>query len=319
MVSWRLDTGSWRLEAGGWRLDGGYWRLEARCWILVAVMKKCSLLVSFQLICVCLVAQEEYPLLTNIISFDALQKKSIKRRVEWRNPDGTKEEMNIIEMAVPFGEAMKEHTKAFVYAVYGLDSIWLKPKMIVFHAMGDGDLKTSLEVSSFLNDQIPESWGTLSKAGALPNGAHFIVDRDGTIICLSPPVSNADDQFSFERDHHHWFIKRHQDGNPVAIGIENVTPRGDYTSLTREQITSNAKLARWLIWFENGEIEFVTGHHQFNDDKNYDQFLQYFHLKNLKMQFRTKGRKDIGDKNLTEILKRIQSFGIPIKNFFIPN
>ena len=234
---------------------------------------------------------------------------------KWRNPDGSQEEIKILEMAVPLNEAMKNSTIEFVHSVYGMDSIWLNPKMIVFHAMGDGDLKTSLEVSSFLNDQIPESWGNLSKAGLLPNGAHFIVDRDGTIICLSPPASNDGDQFSFERDRHHWLIKRHQDGNPVAIGIENVTPRGDYTNLTNEQIISNAKLARWLIWFEKGKIEFVASHHQFNDNNRYRHFLQIFHLQNLKMQFRTKGRKDVGDRNLTEILKRIQSFGIPVKNF----
>lgn len=279
-------------------------------------MKKFSLIVIMPLISICLLAQEGYPALTNVISFDALQKTSIRRKVAWKNPDGTKEEMNIIEMAIPFGDAMKVLTKEFVNAVYGLDSIWLKPKMIVFHAMGDGDLRTSLEVSSFLNDRIPESWGNLSKAGSLPNGAHFMVDRDGTVICLSPPVSNNGDQFSFERERHHWFIKRHQDGNPFAIGVENVTPKGDYTDLTEDQITSNAKLARWLMWFENGKIESIASHHQFNDDKNYDQFLQAFHLQNRQKQFRTKGRKDVGEKNLTEILKQVKRYRIPVKNFF---
>ncbi len=219
-------------------------------------------------------------------------------------------------MAVPCDEAMKQGTKEFVHSVYGFDSIWLNPKIIVFHAMGDGDLKTSLEVSSFLNDQIPESWGNLSKAGQLPNGAHFIIDRDGTIICLSPPFLKNGDQISFERDDHRWLIKRHQDGNPLALGIENVTRQGNYTDLSSAQIESNAKLARWLIWFENGKVGYVTSHHQFNDDQGYQEFLQAFHLQNLKMQFRTRGRKDIGDKNLTEILKRIQSFGIPVKSFF---
>jgi len=282
--------------------------LDTRFWIA-------SLTIALQLISFCPWAQEKYPALTNIISFDQLQKKSIERKVEWKNPDGSQEEMKILEMAIPFNEAMKKRTTEFVHSVYGLDSIWLNPKMIVFHAMGDGDLKTSLEVSSFLNDQIPTSWGYLSNAGTLSNGAHFIIDRDGTIICLSPPASN-DGLTSFELASHRWYIKRHQDGNPFAIGIENVTPRGDYTSLTKAQLSSNAKLARWLIWFENGKLGFVASHHQFNDDKNYNQFLKFFHLQNLKKQFRTRGRKDIGDNNLTEILKQIKSFKIPIKSFF---
>jgi hypothetical protein len=279
-------------------------------------MKKFSLFIAAQCICLPLAAQAKYPELTNIISFETLQKKSIERKLEWTNPDGSNEKIIIIEMAIPFGTAMKQRTREFVQAVYGLDSIWLAPNMIAFHAMGDGDLKTSLEVSSFLNDQIPESWGNLSKAGALSNGAHFIIDRDGTIFCLAPPVSSKDNQVSYERNNHRWFIKRQQDGNPIALGIENVTPKGNYTRLTQEQITSNAKLARWLCWFENGTIKFVASHHQFNDPKNYDLFLNSFHLQNLKKEFRTTGRKDIGDKNMAEILKQIQSPGIPVKSFF---
>jgi len=289
------------------------WILDARFY---TAMKKASLIITIQLICFCLLAQEKYPALTDIISFDQLQKKSIEIKLEWTSPDGSHEEIRIIEMAIPFDKAMKTRTKEFVHSVYGLDSIWLNPKMIVYHAMGDGDLKKSLEVSSFLNDQIPQSWGNLSKAGLLSNGAHFIIDQDGTIICLSPPVSNDGVLVSFERDNHYWFIKRHQDGNPVAIGIENVTPRGDYTSLTKEQLSSNAKLARWLIWFESGKIEFVASHHQFNEDKKYDQFLKAFQLQNLKKQFRTKGRQDIGDKNLNEILRQINLLKLPVKKFF---
>src|SRR5260221_6341750 len=252
-------------------------------------MKKVRVIIATHLICFCVLAQEKFPVLTNVISFNDLQKKSIERKMTWMNPDGTQEEMKILEMAVPFNDEIKKRTKDFVRSVYGLDSIWLKPKMTVFHAMGDGDLKTSLEVSSFLNDRIPESWGNLSKAGLLPNGAHFIIDRDGTTICLSPPVSNHNSTISYQREDHHWYIKRHQDGNPVAIGIENVTDQGDYTSLTQAQLESNAKLARWLAWFENGQLKFLASHDQFNDDRNYDNFLKAFRLQNLQKQFRTKG------------------------------
>lgn len=279
-------------------------------------MKRGILIFATLLICFCLSAQRKYPVLTNVISFDDLQKKSTERKVEWKNPDGSQEEMKILEMAIPFDESMKELTKEFVHSVYGLDSIWLNPKMIVFHAMGDGDLKTSLEVSSFLNDKIPNTWGSLSKAGSLANGTHFIIDNDGTIICLSPPVSNHNPMISFEREDHHWYLKRHQDGNPVALGIENVTDKGDYISLTEAQLESNAKLVRWLVWFENGAVEFVTSHHQFNDDKSYDQFLSAFHLQNHQKQFRTKGRIDIGKKNLRLILEKITQHQVLVQLFF---
>jgi len=279
-------------------------------------MKKFSLITLTQLICLGVPAQANYPVLTDNISYGRLREKCVERKLEWKNPDGSGEELRIIEMTIPFGEVMKQRTKEFVHKVYQWDSIWLKPRMLVFHAMGDGDLKTSLEVSSFLSNRVPDGWGNLSKAGLLPNGAHFIIDQDGTVICLSAPVSNDGKNISYEPTNHRWIIKRHQDGNPLAIGIENVTPKGDYTTFTKEQLASNAKLARWLIWFEHGEIDFVTSHHQFNEDKNYDEFLKSFSLQNLKKQFRTKGRKDIGDENLTEILNQINSFGIQVKNFF---
>ncbi|SRR5260221_6911355 len=286
-------------------------------WILANwSMKKIALLIVAELICSFLLAQESYPPLTNVISFYDLQKKSIERKIEWINPDGTHEDMKILEMEIPLNETLKKLTKEFVRSVYGLDSIWLKPKMIVFHAMGDGDLKTSLEVSSFLNDRIPNSWGNLPKAGSLPNGAHFIVDRDGTVICLSAPRSNDGVQVSFTRENHRWFIKRHQDGNPIAMGIENVTDKNNYTNLTEAQLEANSKLARWLVWFENGQVKFLASHDQFNDDKNYDQFLKTFRLQNLQKQFRTKSRKDIGNKNLSLILERVKERGASVQLFF---
>ena len=219
-------------------------------------------------------------------------------------------------MPVPVDGKMKESTKEFVLANYGLNSIWLHPRVIIFHAMGDGDLKTSLEVSSFLHDQIPEGWGALYKAGRLPNGAHFIVEKNGNVICLSQPVSTDESRISYDRGNHKWLVKRHQDGNPIAIGIENVTDRGNVTDLTKEQIESNAKLARWLLWMENGKIDYAMSHHQFNDDQNYELFLIAFKLQHLQKQYRTKGRKDIGDKNLRRVIDKINQFGYETHSFF---
>ena len=261
-------------------------------------------------------AQQKYPALTHVISFDDLVERKTIKMVEWINPNGVREKMKITEMAIPIDQKMRALTADFVLSNYGLDSPWLHPRVIIFHAMGDGDLKTSLEVSSFLNDRIPEEWGTLYKAGNLPNGAHFIIEKNGNVICLSPPVSSNESRISYDRDNHKWWVKRHQDGNPIAIGIENVTDRGNVNDLTTEQIEANAKLARWLLWMENGKIDYAMSHHQFNDDHNYAVFLTAFKLKHLQIQYRTKGRKDIGDKNLRRIIDRISRFGRETHSFF---
>ena len=260
--------------------------------------------------------QQTFSILTRTLTFGELLQNASIRDVEWTNPNGVHEKMRITEMVIPIDQKMMELTKDFVVSNYGLNSIWLHPRVIVFHAMGDGDLKNSLEVSSFLNDQIPKSWGNLYQAGRLPNGAHFIIDKDGKIICLTPPVSSDESQISYKRNNHKWIVKRHQDGNPVAIGIENVTDQGNFTVLTGKQVESNAQLARWLIWMENNKIDYLTSHHQFNDDVNYGFFLKAFKLENLQQQYRTRGRKDIGDSNIREIIGKVNRYGYSVHSFF---
>jgi hypothetical protein len=249
---------------------------------------------------------QDYPPLTKVISFDSLWSIRQSRKLEWTNPDGSADELEIVEMPVPADERMKALIREFELGAYGRDSIWVRPRVLVFHAMGDGDLRTSLEVSSFLNDQMPATWGP----GRLPNGAHFIVDRDGTVYALTPPTS-------YDRDHHGWLIRRHQDANPVAIGIENVTDRGNLEALTSAQITANGRLGRWLQWMEHGRIRYATSHHQFNDDRDYAIFLRAFGLKCLSMRSRTRGRRDIGDRSLELILDQLNSHGMTFRRFFI--
>jgi hypothetical protein len=260
-------------------------------------------------------AYAQYATLTNVITFDQMQRRSVERQVEWKNPDGSAERMVFTEMAIPIDQKMRARTKKFLIRNYGWDSVWLDPRIIVFHSMGDGDLQHSLEISSFLNDEIPEDWGNLSKAGKLPNGAHFIIDRNGHIICLAPPFRRRDSTFSYDREDHHWIVKRHQDGNPLAIGIENETEKDDWTNLTDAQIESNAKLARWLLWMENGRIEYLTSHHQFDSEKFTDAILGHFGLRHLEMKYRTRGRQDFGDANLDRILMNVTERGWRVMEF----
>ena len=261
--------------------------------------------------------QERNEVLTKTISFSELEKTRITREVEWTNPNGSNERMTIWEMAIPVNDHMKKLTLDFVVSNYHLDSIWLHPRMIVFHSMDLGNLQISLERSSFLNDDIPESWGTLHRAGELPNGAHFIIEKNGDIVCLTPPVLLDGSRISYKKENHKWLIRRHQDGNPVALGVENVTDRnGDFTDLTIEQIESNAKLARWLLWMENGKVEYLTSHHQFNDEKEFNKMLEVFSLTHYQKRYRTLERKDIGGKNLLKITQKVEAVNYRIKSRF---
>jgi hypothetical protein len=280
-------------------------------------MKLASLifLIGFCEICE---GQQSYPALTGAIRFEELVKLKATRSVDWTNPNGTAESMTFLEMAIPVSPAIKELTQQFVNANYHLDSIWLKPALIVFHSMDLGTLKPSLEYSSFLNDRIPGSWGVLAKAGHVPNGAHFIIEKDGTVICLTPPVTRDGTRISYEKGNHKWLIRRHQDGNPVAIGIENATDaNGDFTDLSDKQIQANAKLARWLIWFENMNIKYVASHDQFDSDAEYQAMLKTFSLVHYQPRYRTVGRKDIGTKNLLRIKNLLEQSGLELRSRFL--
>ncbi|PZR25646.1 MAG: hypothetical protein DI538_27145 [Azospira oryzae] len=256
---------------------------------------------------------QQNPVLDKNISFAALSKKKAERTVSWTNPDGSSETLNLIEMAIPVNEKL---TTEFNKNNYGIASPWLTPKMIVLHSMDLGSLKESLEQSSLLHDRIPESWGLLSKAGKLPNGAHFMVDKDGTIYCLTPPMARNKKKVDYTSPAHRWYVKRHQDGNPCAIGIENVTDaNGDYTDLTAEQVEANSKLVRWLIQFEENRIEYVNSHHQFNDENTLNHLHKLLELNYQNKPFRTTGRKDIGDDKLTDILLQVKLSGYTISSF----
>ena len=244
-----------------------------------------------------------------LITFDDLLKQKINRNVSWTNPDSTREEMVIVQMGIPADAEMKDLTRQFMQDNYGRSSIWVEPRMIVLHSMDLGDLRNSLEKSSFLDKRIPAAWETVVKAGTLPNGAQFIIDRDGTIYCLTPPVSvSSESTVSYNRDDHRWLIRRQMDANPLALGIENVTPTNrSYTDLTPVQIDANARLVRWLLWMEKGSITHVTSHHQFNDSVQFKSMLKEFSLTLPRPMYRPWYRKDIGNRvghRIVEVVRR---------------
>ena len=264
-------------------------------------------------------SQEEKVSFTGVISFPELEKRMVSRQVAWTNPNGSAEQMTFAEMAIPVDQQMKDLTRDFMMANYHIDSIWVNPRMIVFHSMDLGNLRNSLEQSSFLNDQIPEAWATLYKAGKVPNGIHFIIEKNGNIVCLTPPVSRDGLRISYKKEDHKWMIRRHQDANPTAVGIENVTDQnGSFSDLTVEQIASNARLARWLMHMESGKINYLTSHDQFNEEKEFNKMLEVFSLRHYQRENRTVGRKDIGRDNLLKIIQRLDRFGFQIHSRFLP-
>jgi hypothetical protein len=253
-----------------------------------------------------------------VISFDELIARQVTKSHSWINPDTSREAIVITEMAIPLDKEMKDLTRKFMVDNYRRTSTWVEPRMIMIHSMDLGDLRNSLEQSSFLFRRMPSRWRTQIRAGTLPSGAHFIVDRDGTIYCLTPPSSmNEEDGISYNRDSHRWFIRRHFDANPMALGIENVTPNnGSYEDLTEEQVLANAKLVKWLMWMERDSITHVTSHHQFNDKEQFVSMLSEFSLELARTPYRAWTRKDVGDAVLRRILDEVKKSGWEVKERF---
>jgi hypothetical protein len=253
-----------------------------------------------------------------VISYEGLRNSQLKQKLSWINPDSTREELEIIQMAIPIDNEMKDLTRRFMSENYGRSSIWVEPRMIVIHSMDLGDLQRSLEQSSFLDRRMPPGWSTQAKAGALPSGAQFIIDRDGKIYCLTPPnLSHDESKVSYKRDDHRWMIKRHLDANPMALGIENVTPQnGSFEDLTEQQVNANAQLVRWLLWMEKGTIIHLASHHQFNDSARFDSMLKEFSLKLPRPMLRAWTRKDVGEAAFHRIIDDVRKRGWSVKESF---
>lgn len=261
-----------------------------------------------------LVTIDAQPTLTGNITFEELLKLKSSRVLTWSNPDATRDSLTITLLPIPINEKIISLTTDFTQSNYGITTPWLNPKMIVLHSMDFGSLKEALEKSSFLHDRMPESWGVLSRAGLLPNGAHFFIDRGGEVYCLTPPLSKNSFSENWSDDHR-WLIRRHQDGNPLAIGIENITlPNGKFDDLTEAQIAANAKLIHWLISFEKSQIKYVFSHHQFNDAAFQKNVLKKFNLQYYQPHHRTTQRQDIGNEILQKIKDLVIQRGWNIKS-----
>lgn len=118
----------------------------------------------------------------------------------------------------------------------------IEPRVIVLHHTAAGTAKSTQH--TFDPPRLAGSRPELARGGAVNVSAHFLVDRDGTILQLQPPAQYA----------------RHCIGlNHISIGVENV---GDATRwpLTDAQVAANAALVRELA--RRFPITHLLGHHE---------------------------------------------------------
>jgi N-acetylmuramoyl-L-alanine amidase len=118
----------------------------------------------------------------------------------------------------------------------------IEPRVIVLHYTGAGTAKSALY--TFEPARLGTSRPELARGGAVNVSAHFLIDRDGTIMRLQPETRYA----------------RHCIGqNHIAIGIENVGDEARWP-LTEAQVQADAALVRELA--RRFPITHLLGHHE---------------------------------------------------------
>jgi hypothetical protein len=119
--------------------------------------------------------------------------------------------------------------------------IEIAPRVIVLHYTAAGTAKSTL--ATFDRVRL-EARPELARGGAVNVSAHFVVDRDGTIMRLQPETRYA----------------RHCIGlNHISIGIENVGDEASFP-LTDAQVAANAALVRDLA--RRFPITHLLGHYE---------------------------------------------------------
>lgn len=156
--------------------------------------------------------------------------------------------LEIHERPLPWGEErqaltvdyLQRHRTTALTGVAEVDTR-MTPRVVVLHWTAGPTAESAW--NTFAGARLggrPE----LQAAGALNVGAHFVVDRDGTIWRLFPDE----------------VVLRHVIGlNHLAIGIENVGG-GSRWPLTPAQVQANAALVRWLA--ARHPLTHLIGHHE---------------------------------------------------------
>jgi N-acetylmuramoyl-L-alanine amidase len=151
----------------------------------------------------------------------------------------------VLEDPLPFGEIRRALTLAYIRAHYdeAAEDVAISPRMVVIHWTASATLRSAL--ATFRPEVLAPGRPEIGKAGRLNVSAHYLVDRDGTIVRLLPEDRMA----------------RHVIGlNRVAIGIENVG--GPRQPLTEAQVEANAWLVRELK-ARHPQLRYLIGHHEY--------------------------------------------------------
>jgi len=133
----------------------------------------------------------------------------------------------IVDHRIPFGPLRQQLTLDYIHQHYdpAARTIRIIPRMIVVHWTDTPSVDSTLLL--FTPDELPASRPDIVRGGPLNVSAHYLVDRDGTILRL------VDDTL----------MARHVIGlNLIAIGIENVGG-GASGPLTDRQLAAD----RWLV------------------------------------------------------------------------
>ena len=157
-------------------------------------------------------------------------------------PDAPK--LAITEAPIPWSEERAALTLEYrrLHSDAAARDLDITPRVIVLHYTGAGTASSAR--STFAPARLGTSRPELLRGGAVNVSAHFLVDRDGTILRLQPETRYA----------------RHCIGlNHISIGIENVGDEAKYP-LTEAQVAANVALVRDLA--RRFPITHLLGHQE---------------------------------------------------------
>lgn len=122
------------------------------------------------------------------------------------------------------------------------EDLEIEPRVIVLHYTAAGTARSTQH--TFAPPRLGTSRRELARGGSVNVSAHFLIDRDGTILRLQPETRYA----------------RHCIGlNHISIGVENVGDEARWP-LTDAQVAANAALVRDLA--RRFPITHLLGHHE---------------------------------------------------------
>ena len=199
--------------------------------------------------------------------------------------------LEIVDWSLPNEEERKKLTFLYLQEHYtGTLSgdiekdVFMEPKVIVLHWTGASTAKSTKNTfaSAYLSGR-----QDIQAAGALNVGAHFLVDRDGTIYQLLDAKR----------------IARHCIGlNHLSIGIENVGGGKQYP-LTPEQVQANIRLIQYLS--QQYSLTHLIGHYEVRWMESHD----YFSEKNPKYR---SIKPDPGEQFMHDVREGLEAIGVDL-------